>query len=123
MIALTLAFLSTKRDDARATGRFGIGLKTLNQIGSSLEVHSPPYHFEISRGVLTRCEASPTIRNLYDGSTQQTLFRLRLNKDVDVDELISWISRIDARHLLFLQGVRSIELINLRTGKPIAPCV
>jgi hypothetical protein len=120
VIALTLAFLSTKRDDARATGRFGIGLKTLNQIGSSLQVHSPPYHFEIDRGVLARCGPSPTIRNLYEGATQETLFRLRLNSDVNVDELAEWISAIDVRHLLFLRSARSIEYINLRTGKATA---
>jgi hypothetical protein len=39
VIAMTLAFVSTKRDDPRAKGRFGIGLKTLGRLGESLTVH------------------------------------------------------------------------------------
>jgi len=70
VIALTLAFLPTKRDDPRATGRFGTRLKTLNQIGGPLEVHSPPYHFQIDRGVIGLCEPAALVRGLWGGGSR-----------------------------------------------------
>ena len=47
VIAMTLAFVSTKREDPRAKGRFGIGLKTLGRLGTKLTVHCFPYDFVI----------------------------------------------------------------------------
>jgi hypothetical protein len=44
LIAMALAFLSTKRDDPHSKGRFGIGLKTLKRLGDTLTVHCGPYH-------------------------------------------------------------------------------
>ena len=117
VIALTLAFLSTKRQDSRAMGRFGIGLKTLNQIGGPLQVHSPPYHFEIDRGTIGRSARATALKGLYDRSDNRTLLRLRLHADVDPDELRDWIEALDARQLIFLASVRAIHLVDSRTGK------
>ena len=43
VIAMTLSFVSTKREDPTAKGRFGIGLKTLGRLGRKLTVHCAPY--------------------------------------------------------------------------------
>jgi len=45
VIAMTLAFVSTKRSEPRSKGRFCIGLKTLGRLGDILTVHCAPYHF------------------------------------------------------------------------------
>ena len=45
---MTLAFVSTKREEARTRGRFGIGLKTLRRLGTTLSVHCGPYPASIS---------------------------------------------------------------------------
>ena len=47
VLAMTLAFVSTKRDDPIAKGRFGAGLKTLGRLGTGLVVHCFPYDFLI----------------------------------------------------------------------------
>ena len=44
LVAMSLTFVSTKRGDALAKGRFGIGLKTLGALGEELTVHGGPYH-------------------------------------------------------------------------------
>src|ERR1700692_4537686 len=43
--AMVLPWLSTKVDDVQASGRFGIGQKTLKALGGPLEMHCAPFHF------------------------------------------------------------------------------
>jgi len=47
VIAMTLTFVSTKRDDPCAKGRFGIGLKTLARLAAVLTAHCAPDDFSI----------------------------------------------------------------------------
>ena len=42
--ALAAPWLTTKRDDPTAVGRFGIGLMTLNALADTFEMHSGDYH-------------------------------------------------------------------------------
>jgi hypothetical protein len=42
VLPMALPFLTTKTAESEATGRFGIGLKTLDRLGDRLEVHSRP---------------------------------------------------------------------------------
>lgn len=117
VIAMTLAFLSLKRADARSKGRFGIGLKTLNQIGSKLSVHCPPYHFSVERGMLQSIEPVQAIRGLFDPSQNETLLIVNLDGEYEVDDVQEWIHAIDASHLLFLDTVRTLTLSDARAGK------
>jgi hypothetical protein len=117
VIALTLAFLSTKRQDSRAKGRFGIGLKTLNQIGGPLQVHSPPYHFQVDRGTIARAAPAAGLKGMYDRRNQRTLLRLKLDPDTDPDELRAWIETLDTRQLIFLDSVRAVHLVDPQTGR------
>ena len=117
VIALTLAFLSTKRSDARTKGRFGIGLKTLNQMGGPLQVHCAPYHFEIDRGTIAPTAPAAAVKGMYDRSALKTLLRLRLDVEVDPDELRKWIRAIDAQQLIFLDTVRALHLVDPKSGR------
>jgi|GEM_PF-5567666 len=108
VIAMTLAFLSLKRDDAGAKGRFGIGLKTLNQIGSRLAVHSPPYHFEINKGNLRRIEPYDAIGGLYEGTEGETLLCVSLDGEYGLDDVRGWIDQLDPMHLIFLDTLKGI---------------
>jgi hypothetical protein len=49
VLAMTLPYLTTKKDDSAQKGRFGIGLKTLARISIRLSVHSHPYHSAAGR--------------------------------------------------------------------------
>jgi hypothetical protein len=40
--AMLLPWLSTKDDDPEASGRFGIGQRTLSSLGGPIEMHAPP---------------------------------------------------------------------------------
>jgi Histidine kinase-, DNA gyrase B-, and HSP90-like ATPase len=75
VIAMTLAFVSTKRDDPRAKGRFGIGLKTVGRLGETLTVHCEPYHFTIEGNQVRAASSARSIAGLFDARSAQTLFR------------------------------------------------
>lgn len=119
VIAMTLAFLSWKRDDAAAKGRFGIGLKTLNQVGARLSVHCEPYHFAVEKGGIEPIDPVRHIRHLFDAAAGETLLILDLDQEFEVEEVEGWIRAIDASHLLFLDHVRSLSLVNLRSGRSV----
>ena len=118
VLAMTYAFLSTKRNDARSKGHFGIGLKTLNQIGTRLSVHCPPYHFGIERGRLWRLEPAGRVRGFYSGAAGgETLLILRTSADFDVSRLVGSL-RVEPSALLFLDSVRELSLfVDVRSGK------
>src|SRR5215471_16321027 len=61
VLAMTLAFVSTKRDDPIAKGRFGAGLKTLGRLGMGLTVHCAPYDFSIEGSSVRRVEPASAI--------------------------------------------------------------
>lgn len=117
VIAMTLAFLSWKRGDAAAKGRFGIGLKTLNQLGTRLSVHCPPYHFAVQKGRIEPITPVREVRNLFDASAGETLLILHLDQEFGVEDIVGWIRAIDASHLIFLDYVRTLSLTDLRTGQ------
>ncbi len=61
VVYMAYPLVSGSRRDPDRIGRFGIGLKTLNQLGDRLEVHCPPLSFEIRNG---RVQRVPQIRKL-----------------------------------------------------------
>ena len=117
VLAMTYAFLSTKRNDARSKGRFGIGLKTLNQIGTRLSVHCAPYHFGIERGRLWRLEPAGPVRGFYSGGGGETLLILGTSADFDISRLVGWFERVEPSALLFLDSVRELSLVDVRSGR------
>ena len=65
IVAMCVAFVSTKRNDPGMTGKFGIGLKTLSRLADRFEVHCSPYHFEIA-GSKIRMISRPRRTKFYD---------------------------------------------------------
>ena len=78
VIAMTLAFVSTKREDSRSKGRFGIGLKTLGRLGDSIRVNCDPYAFAIEGNRVSTAPTARPIQGFYDPRTTDTLLTLRL---------------------------------------------
>lgn len=125
VMRMALPLLSGSREDPDKIGRFGIGLKTLKQLGDELAVHCPPVPgFEIHKGGrIRRIKRQPTaIRGFWTPSERETLFVLRLARDeFDWPFFRQWLSTWDASSLLFLRSLRSVSLTNLsssRRGKP-----
>lgn len=107
--------LSGSRKDADKIGRFGIGLKTLNQFGERLAVHCPPLPgFEIQGGQVRRINSAAAIRGFWNPRTRETLFVLRLeDARFDLAFFKEWLADWDASSLLFLKTLTNVSLIDL----------
>ncbi len=116
--AMVLPWLTTKSDDPRMSGRFGIGQKTLLALGGPIEVHCRPFHFRVDRGSPVWIKPEPAITNFYSPKKPETLLRLPLNPDVDADELNDFVREFGAGALIFMKSVRSLSLVDLATGEP-----
>lgn len=113
VIAMTLAFVSTKREDPRAKGRFGIGLKTLGRLGDRLTVHCTPYHFTIEGNHVRAAQRARTIPGFYNSASTETLLDLRLREGFDADDFQSWFASLGSESLIFLDTVRSLRLVTI----------
>lgn len=121
VVAMSFAFLTTKTEETTSKGRFGIGLKTLARLGSNLEVHCAPYHFVVRGHGPRSTGPAAAIPGFYDPKSGETLFRMSLRSGFDEDEFRLWFKGLDAAHLLFLDTVGSVRLIDLsRRAKLLA---
>jgi hypothetical protein len=119
LVAMAIAFVSTKRDDARSKGRFGYGLKTLRRIGDTLTVHCGPYHASITGNQIAVVPAANMIEGFFRPDAGETLLELRLRSGFDAAEFKRWLSGWDASSMIFLDSVRALTLLNLRSRKPL----
>ena len=117
VVAMALAFVSTKREDAESKGRFGIGLKTLNALGGELTIHSGPYHARIDGNRLAPARPAKPIEGLYSPQAGHTLFELRLHPGFQPADLTAWLEALDPASLLFLDSVRAVRLLSIRSRK------
>ena len=108
-LAMTVAFVSTKRDDVLQKGKFGIGLKTLHRLGQRVEVHCRNYHFVVSQGQVELVTPVDSVRGVYD-SASDTVFIVRLSEPLDRADLSDWMTHLGCSVLLFLDSVRELTL-------------
>jgi len=118
VVAMAVAFLSTKEEEAMSKGRFGIGLKTLRKLGTTLTVHCGPYHAAIEGSRLRAVPAAGAIKGFFAPAKGETLFELDLTARVSARELGGWLERFGAKGLLFLDGVRTVSLAKARSFEP-----
>ena len=104
VLAMALPYLTTKTNRIDQRGRFGIGLKTLNRVATSIAIHSAPYHFSGDQFTLAHLEAEPAIREFYD-PLRDTLLVLDLRAEFDEIELKNWFDTWEDDGLLFLGSV------------------
>lgn len=109
VLALATPWLTTKRDDALATGRFGIGLMTLRSISHTLDVYSGPYAMQLGAPTLSWVDSSPPdVRADWPAST---VLRLPLSPGaLEGTELEDWLERWDDTALLFCSNVSTVEV-------------
>lgn len=109
VLALSTPWLTTKSGDARATGRFGIGLMTLQALSRTLEVYSGPYAIGLGHPSLSWVEPVPSVAAALTEDT--TLLRIPFDRDaLSADDLADWLDRWDDSALLFCSHVRGIEV-------------
>lgn len=110
VLGMTLALVSTKPDDASATGKFGIGLKTVTRLADSFQVHCAPYHFAVVDQRLSAVPSRRSMPKLFRVDAPDTLLALSLRDDYPDDGLAEWFERFGPESLLFMRSVRRLEL-------------
>ncbi len=118
LVAMALAFVSTKREEVGTKGRFGIGLKTLRRLGNTLSVHCGPYHASIEGNLIRLASPAGPIEGFYRPNAGETLLELELNSSFDTAEFTAWFGDRDSSALLFLDRLRTLQLVSLRSRKP-----
>jgi hypothetical protein len=100
--AMMLPWVTTKIDDPRASGRFGIGQKTLRALGGPIDAHCDPYHFRMDE-IPAPCPPEPAIDGFYDPAGRETLLVVPLHAEVDVEALKQFTADLGTRALVFLR--------------------
>jgi hypothetical protein len=113
VLPMIYPFFSTKREDARLKGRFGVGLKTLGRLGDELNIHSEPFHFGCRENLAVRVREAQEIPGFYDPVTHDTLLTLNLLPEIDQDFLSQWFCEWLPSDLVFLDSVRSVVMHDL----------
>jgi hypothetical protein len=115
--AMVLPWLTTKEDDPEASGRFGIGQKTLRALGDPLEVHCDPFEVRIEADGPISCDRVAAIPGFYAPERHDTLLLVPLFESVDLNALVAFIESLGSRSLLFLKSVRRLSMVDLQTGR------
>ncbi len=116
VLPMIYPFYSTKQQSADLKGRFGIGLKTLTQLGDNLTVHSAPFHFGSRDDHVAMVEEAEPIRDFYDPLADHTMVSVDLYPDYDLASLEAWFDDWAPSDLIFLDNVRAITLLDLDEG-------
>ncbi|HEY0015550.1 MAG TPA: hypothetical protein VGC13_04500 [Longimicrobium sp.] len=112
VLALATPWLTTKRNEATAIGRFGIGLMTLQALSPALEVYSGPYSVRLESPSLAWID--PPAAAAATRASNITILRVPLSPGtLERDEIAGWIERWDDAALLFCA---SVEEVTLRVG-------
>lgn len=107
--ALATPWVTTKRHDSKAIGRFGIGLMTLQALSDTLELHSGPYNVRFGDPIVTPIEAF-SIPNGF-ANAEDTIFRIPLDDNAfDASILTAWAETWDDSALLFCNSVTSVTI-------------
>ena len=111
VLALAMPWLTTKANDAESTGRFGVGLSTLQSLSKTLEVHCAPYHVEIGDPTVTPVQP-PDLPPQFCKSGWTTLRIPLPDGALRLSELDQWLGRWDESALLFLRHVVRVTLLD-----------
>lgn len=107
--ALATPWVTTKRHDSKALGRFGIGLMTLQALSNTLELHSGPYDVSFGDPIVTAIETISIPHGF--ANIGDTVFRVPLvSSTLDPGVLSAWAEAWDDPALLFCNSVRRITI-------------
>ncbi len=120
VVAMLFPWLTTKANDSTASGRFGIGQRTLGVLGSPIHVHCEPWHFVIDAHGPRICEAASPISGFYDPTRPDTLLVLPLLPSVDREALSNFVRDLGPNVLLFLSSVHRLTFTDLNANFTVA---
>lgn len=113
MCAMLLPWLSTKAGDENASGRFGIGQKTLKALGGPLEMHCAPFHFVMHDDAPEWSEPASPIDGLYQPDSRDTMLVVPLNPEIQDSELLQAVETLGVESLIFLRHIRCLSYATL----------
>ncbi len=103
--AMAVPWLTTKSDDAAATGRFGVGLSTLHRFAETFEVHSGHYHVQVGDPFVSNLLSTPD-ESVY---VEETVLKVAFREGAATEaEFLEWCDRWDDAALMFLGHVRKV---------------
>ncbi|QMU75699.1 hypothetical protein GXW83_08060 [Streptacidiphilus sp. PB12-B1b] len=107
VLALAMPWLTSKAEQAESTGRFGIGLMTLQSLSPHLEVHSGHYRVRIGDPDVSVAEPLSVPSCL--GGRSWTVLRIPMQSGaLSAGEVDDWLKEWGDSALLFLKSVRSV---------------
>ena len=110
VLGLATPWFSTKVGELITTGRFGIGLMTLQSLSETIDVHCDPYHIRLGDPFVSWVDGPLALPMGLD-KEGWTTFRIPLDeRDVSLEELEEWLDRWDHSALLFLRHVSKLTL-------------
>ena len=107
--AIATPWVTTKRYDSKALGRFGIGLMTLQALSDTLDLHSGPYNVRFGDPIITAIEPLSVPTGF--ANADDTIFRVPLvGNTLDSAKLSTWAEAWDDPALLFCNGVSKVTI-------------
>jgi len=119
MGAMVIPWLSAKDDDDEASGRFGIGQKTLKALGDPIAMHCAPFHFEMQAESPVALAPATPIPNVYEPGRRDTMLVVPLHPGVESADVRTAVSDLGVGSLLFLKTVRRLTFVDLNTPEEI----
>ncbi|MEV7030084.1 hypothetical protein AB0N99_07615 [Streptomyces sp. NPDC093272] len=115
VMALTLPWLSSKADQAESTGRFGIGLMTLQSLSPHLEVHNGHYRIRIGDPYVSVAE--PLAVPDWFADDAWTVLRVPLAEGaLEAESVDEWLAAWSSGALLFLSHVAGVTHLDAEGG-------
>jgi hypothetical protein len=115
VLALAMPWLTSKAEKAESTGRFGIGLMTLQSLSPHLEVHSGHYRIRVGDPALSAAEPFPVPG--WFGGDGWTVLRVPLEPGaLSAAEVDAWLAEWGDGALLFLSHVREVAHLDEAGG-------
>ncbi|WP_223777274.1 hypothetical protein [Streptomyces sp. 135] len=115
VVALAMPWLSSKADEAESTGRFGIGLMTLQSLSPHLEVHSGHYRVRIGDPYVSVAE--PLVVPDWFADDAWTVLRVPFAPGaLDAESVDGWLAAWTSGALLFLDHVSDVTHLDTQGG-------
>ncbi len=111
--AMLLPWLSTKDDDPEASGRFGIGQRTLGSLGGPIAIHASPFHFIMGDYGPETCEPEVEVAGVYSETDRDTMILVPLFSTVTGESVAEAIRELGVDALVFMKSIRSIQFCHL----------
>lgn len=111
--AMLLPWLSTKDSDPDASGRFGIGQRTLGSLGGPIAMHAPPFHFVMSEDGPEPCDPEPDVAGVYEEARRDTMLVIPLFPTVSGESVAEAVRDLDVDALIFLKSIRKLQFRHL----------